>query len=178
MITRTVIVASGSTSLDLDCSTSKGITGADNDTITTCKDSKDSRSIDGKQTAKKTLPSFSLVTAYPVHGGCTFDSVISPTFYQRGLYFKTNQFSASDPNNATLASFTCGLTGPGFADYFFYGDQPLSGSGISTVYNCSYFYDGKPAADHWPCTFEFDPFKKSLDLDKEWQCDDKDSAHP
>ena len=87
----------------------------------------------GTQTAKETLSEFALVTAYPAHGGCTFDSVINPTWYLRGLFFETNEFPADDPNSATLSRFSCGLTGPGFADYFFYEDDAISGTGIDTV---------------------------------------------
>jgi hypothetical protein len=79
------------------------------------------------------LPAFSLVTAYPVHGGCTFDSVVNPTWYLRGMFFETNTFPADDPNSATLDRFTTGLTGPGFADYFFYQAEALSGTGVNTV---------------------------------------------
>jgi hypothetical protein len=103
------------------------------DIVDTCTDSNVSNAVSGVQTAKQILPAFSLVTAYPVHGGCTFDSVISPTWYMRGLFFETNQFPANDLNNVTLSRFTCGLTGPGFADYFFYQNTALLGSGINTV---------------------------------------------
>lgn len=131
--TRTVIVASGSTSLKLSCSSETGITGTADDIITICKDPNASESVDGTQTAKNSLPDFSLVSAYPVHGGCTYDTVVNPTWYLRGLQFKTNTFPSNDPNSATLQSFTCGLTGPGFADFFFYQATIISGSGINSV---------------------------------------------
>jgi hypothetical protein len=103
------------------------------DIVTTCTDSNLSNAVGGVQTAKQMLPAFSLVTAYPVQGGCTFDSVVSPTWYMRGLFFETNQFPADDQSMVTLNRFTCGLTGPGFADYFFYQNTALSGSGINSV---------------------------------------------
>lgn len=127
------MVASGSTSLELDCSTTQGITGTADDIITTCTDPTGSHDVSGTQETKKKLPEFSLQTAYPVHGGCTFDSVVNPTWYMRGLFFETNEFTASDPDSVTLSRFTCGLTGPGFADYFFYQSNTLSGSGIDSV---------------------------------------------
>ncbi|RDL38078.1 Uncharacterized protein BP5553_05511 [Venustampulla echinocandica] len=173
----TVIAAAGSTSLQLSCSSTPGITGTPDDIVTICTDPNPSHAVKGAQTAKQTLPEFSLVTADPVHGGCTFDSVVNPTFYMRGLFFETNTFPANDPNSVTLNQFTCGLTGPGFADYFFSSSAPpLSGSGINTVYNCNSYGDGQPI--HWNCSFSFDPFKKVLTLDKVWQCTDKDAAHP
>jgi hypothetical protein len=89
--------------------------------------------VGGIQTAKQILPAFSLVTAYPVQGGCTFDSVVNPTWYMRDLFFETNQFPANDLSNVTLKSFRCGLTGPGFAGFSIYGGVALSGSGLNTV---------------------------------------------
>lgn len=50
------------------------------------------------------------------------------------MFFETNDYPADNPKSATLSRFTCGLTGPGFADYFFYVYEALSGSGIETVY--------------------------------------------
>lgn len=76
------------------------------------------------------------MTAYPVHGGCTFDSVVNPTWYFRGMQFETTEFPADDPDSAMLAGFTVGLTGPGFADYWFYysdTDDIISGTGLDTV---------------------------------------------
>jgi hypothetical protein len=141
--------------------------------VTLCTDPAQSHSIAGAQTAKQTLPAFSLVTAYPVQGGCTFDSVVSPTFYLRGLFFETNQFPKDDHNAVTLNRFTTGLTGPGFADYFFYEQKTaLSGSGINSVYSCA---GGRPNLN---CTYSFDPFNKILTLDKVWQCTDKNAATP
>jgi hypothetical protein len=52
------------------------------------------------------------------------------------MQFKTTEFPADDPNSAMLAGFTTGLTGPGFADYFFYyfdTNNIISGSGLDTV---------------------------------------------
>lgn len=68
-----------------------------------------------------------------MHGGCTFDSVVNPTFYYRGMFFQTTPVPAKDPNSVTLSRFTAGLTGPGFADFFFYENKAVSGSGINTV---------------------------------------------
>jgi hypothetical protein len=128
-----VIVASGSTPLALSCKTSTGITGTADDLVTICSDPVPSHNVAGVQTAKQTLPAFSLVTAYPAHGGCTFDSVVNPTWYYRGMFFETNAFPADQPNSATLKRFSAGLTGPGFADFFFYENKAISGVGIDTV---------------------------------------------
>jgi hypothetical protein len=130
----TLVVASGSTPISLSCTTSTGITGTADDIITICTDPVSSHSISGVQTAKQTLPPFSLVTAYPAQGGCTFDSVVNPTWYYRGMFFETNPFPADSPGSATLNRFTAGLTGPGFKDYFFYQNKAISGKGVDTVY--------------------------------------------
>ena len=131
----------------------------------------------GVQTAKQTLPAFSLVTAYPAQGGCTYDSVVNPTFYLRNLFFETNTFPADDPNSATLSRFTAGLTGPGFSGYYFYQeDTAISGTGINSVYSCENLDNGQKL--HWKCNWSFDPFKKVLTLDKVWQCTDKNAATP
>jgi hypothetical protein len=132
-IRRSVIVASGSTPIPLTCESRPGITGTPDDIITTCTDAASGYSIMGSQDAKESLPPYSLITAYPVHGGCTFDSVINPTWYYRGMFFETNSFPANDPNSATLSRFTAGLTGPGFQDFFFYENKAISGSGVYTV---------------------------------------------
>ncbi|KAK6849100.1 hypothetical protein PG995_012933 [Apiospora arundinis] len=164
----TAIVASGSEPIALTCESHPGITGRDDDIVTICTDPAQSHAVDGAQTAKTKLPAFSLETAYPVHGGCTFDSVVSPTFYLRGMFFETTPFD--DPATAELARFTCGLTGPGFADYFFYEKAPLSGAGISAVYDCS--------SNKLECTYSFDAPKRMLTLDKVWECSDKNAAQP
>ena len=101
--------------------------------VTLCSDPISSHSINSTQLDKRILPPFSLVTAYPVHGGCTFDSVVNPTFYYRGMFFETMPFPASDPNSATLSKFTAGLTGPGFTDFFFYENKVISGSGVESM---------------------------------------------
>lgn len=130
---RTVLIAMGSTPAQLECATTTGISGTPDDIITTCTDPVKSHSVDGVQTQEQTLPDFSLVTAYPKKGGCTFDSVVNPTWFMRGLFFETTEFPAESPKSATLERFTCGLTGPGFADYFFYTGPTLSGSGVESV---------------------------------------------
>ncbi|KFY30076.1 hypothetical protein V494_08283 [Pseudogymnoascus sp. VKM F-4513 (FW-928)] len=178
-VSPTVISATGSTSLLLTCASSTGITGTEDDIITDCTNSTPSSAIDGTQTDKQTLQDFALVTAYPVHGGCTFDSVVNPTWYFRGMAYETTVFPADDPDSAMLASFTTGLTGPGFADYFFYyfdTDDIISGTGLDTVYDCYGLGNGQPI--HWKCNYSFNPFKKVIRLDKVWQCSDKDEAHP
>lgn len=128
----TVIVASGASSIALNCTSTPGITGSADDIITTCTDPVSSHSIDGNQTAKQSLPPFSLVTAYPAHGGCTFDSIINPTFYYRGMFFETNAYPENNPDSATLKRFTAGLTGPGFKDFFFYENKAIAGQGVDT----------------------------------------------
>ncbi|KAK7216036.1 hypothetical protein V2G26_004039 [Clonostachys chloroleuca] len=177
-VSPTVITASGNTSLPLECASSAGITGSADDIITTCTDPSSSHSAQGTQDAKNSLPDFSLVTAYPAKGGCTFDSVVNPTWYMRGMFFETNDYPADNPKSATLSRFTCGLTGPGFADYFFYVYEALSGSGIETVYNCNSYNDGKPVDDHWNCTYSFNPFNKIISLNKVWKCSDKNKEAP
>lgn len=132
-IYRSVILASGSAPLLLNCESHAGITGTPDDIVTVCTSLASSYTIDGTQVAKQSLPPFSLITAYPIHGGCTFDSVINPTFYYRSMSFTTNRFPANDSNSATLARFSAGLTGPGFADYFFYQNKAIAGSGVDTV---------------------------------------------
>jgi hypothetical protein len=138
MFPSTLIIASGSSAVPLKCNSTPGITGAADDIVTICTDPKSSHFIDGKQTAKQTLPPYSLSTAYPVHGGCTFDSIINPTFYYRGMFFETNPYLANDPNSATLKRFTAGLTGPGFQDFFFYQNKGISGQGVDTTYAQGY----------------------------------------
>lgn len=57
----------------------------------------------------------------------------------RGMRFETTKAPADDPNNVTLTSFTCGLTGPGFANFWIQpvpevlGEPVLSGTGIDTL---------------------------------------------
>lgn len=130
---RSVIIASGSIPLPLVCETHTGITGTADDIVTICTDSVSSHAVDGVQVAKQTLPAFSLVTAFPVHGGCTYDSVINPTFYYRRMSFTTNPFSPSNPNNITLSKFNAGIWGPGFPLDWMYEDKAISGSGVDTV---------------------------------------------
>ena len=133
MLCRSVIVASGSESLALSCESHVGITGAPDDIVTICADLASSHAVDGIQIAKQSLPPFSLVTANPVHGGCTFDSIISPTFYYRGMFFETKPYSSNDLNNTTLSRFSGGLTGLGFQNYFFSENKAISGAGVNTV---------------------------------------------
>ncbi|KAF2468360.1 uncharacterized protein BDR25DRAFT_373427 [Lindgomyces ingoldianus] len=172
-----VLVASGNASFTLNCETHTGITGTANDIVTLCTDSVGSHAIDGIQVARQTLPPFSLVTAYPVHGGCTFDSVANPTFYYRGMYFETS-FPAENKNNVTLQRFTAGLTGPGFADFFFYEYKIISGSGVDAVHSCTVYYDGKPKEQHWLCTYQFNPHTKTINQVKVWECRDKNGTNP
>ncbi|OBT80155.1 hypothetical protein VF21_00671 [Pseudogymnoascus sp. 05NY08] len=175
----TVISATGSASLQLTCASSTGITGTEDDIITKCTNSVPSSAVDGTQADKQALQEFALVTAYPVHGGCTFDSVVNPTWYFRAMQFKTTEFLADDPNSAMLAGFTTGLTGPGFADYFFYyfdTNNIISGTGLDTVYDCYELGNGQPI--HWKCNYSFNPFTRVIRLDKVWQCSDKNEAHP
>jgi hypothetical protein len=129
-----LIVASGSTDLSMTCNLSYGITGTSDDIITVCTTTKLSHALDGVQINKVDLPAYSLETAEPVHGGCTFDSIINPTFYYRTMYFETTPFPPNDTKSATLKRFDAGLTGPGFKDFFFYQNKAISGSGIDTVY--------------------------------------------
>ncbi|KAF2643958.1 hypothetical protein P280DRAFT_546822 [Massarina eburnea CBS 473.64] len=166
-----VIVATGSTDVALTCESHTGITGAADDIVTICTDAATTHSIDGVQTAKQTLPAFSLITAYPAHGGCTYDSVVNPTFYYRGMYFVTN-------DNLTLSKFTAGLTGPGFADFFFYQNVAITGTGADTVYTCAVYTDGKPRDQHWKCTYAFNAQTKTITQDKVWECNDKNTATP
>lgn len=52
------------------------------------------------------------------------------------MQFETTEFPADDPDSAMLAGFTVGLTGPGFADYWFYysdTDDIISGTGLDMV---------------------------------------------
>ncbi|KAL5410010.1 hypothetical protein PMIN04_010813 [Paraphaeosphaeria minitans] len=157
----TVIVASGSSAIPLKCTSAPGITGIADDIVTTCTDTASSHLIDGNQTAKQNLPPFSLITALPVHGGCTFDSIIDPSFYYRGISFETNPYSAENPDNATLKKFSAGLTGPGFQDFFFYENKAISGQGINTTYTCALYYDGYPKDQHYNCTYALNPYTKS-----------------
>ncbi|KAJ4288499.1 hypothetical protein N0V90_011735 [Kalmusia sp. IMI 367209] len=177
-INPTVIVASGSTPIPLNCTSTPGVTGTPDDVITTCTDPASSHDIDGAQTAKQTLPPYSLITAYPVHGGCTFDSIINPTFYYRGMFFETNTYPANDPDSATLSRFTAGLTGPGFKDFFFYENKAISGQGIDTVYTCAVYYDGKPKEQHYNCTYALNPHTKVIKQEKAWECRDKNADTP
>lgn len=117
----------------MDCESNTGITGASDDIVTICTDRASSHAIDGVQVEKKTLDPYSLETASPVHGGCTMDSIIKPTFYFRKMLFQTNAFSANDRDSVTLSRLTFGLSGPGFTNYFSYDSKPVSGSGINTV---------------------------------------------
>lgn len=133
MISRTVIIATGSSAIPLKCTSTTGVTGTADDIVTICTDTSSSHSVDGKQTEKQTLPPYSLTTAYPVHGGCTFDSIINPTFYYRGMFFETNPYPKNNPENATLKRFSAGLTGPGFQNFFFYENKAISGQGVDTT---------------------------------------------
>jgi hypothetical protein len=167
----TIIVATGSAPLALTCESHTGITGEADDIITTCTDTTTSHSLTGAQTAKETLPAFSLVTAYPTHGGCTYDSVVNPTFYYRGMHYEIKA-------DGTLTRFSAGLTGPGFADFFFYENVAISGSGVDTVYTCTVYYDGKPREQHWKCTYSFNHNTKTITQDKVWECRDKNVTAP
>ncbi|OAG03828.1 uncharacterized protein CC84DRAFT_1249207 [Paraphaeosphaeria sporulosa] len=174
----TVIVASGSSAIPLRCTSTPGITGTADDIVTICTDTASSHSIDGKQIAKQKLPPYSLITAYPVHGGCTFDSIINPTFYYRGMFFETNPYPQNNPDSATLKRFTAGLTGPGFKDFFFYQNKAISGQGIKTTYTCAVYYDGKPKDQHYNCTYALNPHTKVITQEKTWECGDKNPKQP
>lgn len=117
----------------MTCESHSGITGTPDDIITFCTARATSHAVDGVQVEKKTLEPYSLVTAYPVQGGCTKESIIKPTFYFRKMLFQTKPYSANSPNSVTLSRLTAGLSGPGFTNYFFYDSVPVSGSGINTV---------------------------------------------
>jgi len=173
-----VIVASGSTSVPLTCSSTNGITGTPDDIITTCTDPVSSHPIDGTQDVKQSLPPYSLVTAYPVNGGCTFDSVIKPTWYYRAMAFETRPYPENDPNSATLAYISAGLSGPGFDNFFFFLNKAISGSGVDTVYTCAVYYDGKPKDQHWNCTYALNPQTKVITQEKTWPCSDKNADQP
>ncbi|KAF2704786.1 hypothetical protein K504DRAFT_506752 [Pleomassaria siparia CBS 279.74] len=77
----------------------------------------------------------------------------SHILYYRGIYFEAN-FPATDRNNVSLQQFTAGLTGPGFADFFFYKYKAISGSGVDAILlmHCVTYSDGKPKDQHWFCT--------------------------
>ncbi|ORY10955.1 hypothetical protein BCR34DRAFT_601712 [Clohesyomyces aquaticus] len=177
-VNSSVILASGNVPIPMVCESHTGVTGTSDDIVTICTDRVSSHVVDGVQVEKRILDPYSLVTAYPVHGGCTFDSIVNPTFYYRGMFFQTKPFSANDKDNVTLSRITVGLSGPGFADFFFYESKPISGSGINTVYSCSVYGDGKPIEQHWNCTYSFNPFTKVITQDKVWQCSDKDPKQP
>ena len=83
--------------------------------------------MDGSQVDKKILPPWSLITAYPAQGGCTFDSVISPTFRYRSMWYETIE------DGETLKYLDAGLHGPGFSNYYFPRKKAISGSGINAV---------------------------------------------
>ncbi|PVI02588.1 hypothetical protein DM02DRAFT_701397 [Periconia macrospinosa] len=173
-----VIVASGNVSISMACESHAGITGTPDDIVTLCTDRASSHAVDGVQVEKKSLDPYSLVTAYPVHGGCTFDSIINPTFYYRQMLFQTNPLPANDPNSVTLARLYARQSGPGFNNYFFYDNIPVSGSGINTVYSCTVYNDGKPADQHWNCTYSLNPYTYAFTQDKVWECKDKDPKQP
>ena len=133
----TEIIATGNVGLQLTCESHTGITGSPDDIVTICTDPAKSHSVDGTQAAKQTLPPYSLITAWPTQGGCTFDSVVSPTFYYRGMYFSTSWTDASK-DDVTILSFTAGLNGPGFGPFWFYEgsggfNNKISGSGVNAV---------------------------------------------
>ncbi|OAL53225.1 hypothetical protein IQ07DRAFT_585167 [Pyrenochaeta sp. DS3sAY3a] len=174
----TVIVATGTLPLQLTCETSTGITNTTDDIVTICTDPVQSHELDGMQTEKQTLPSYALITAYPVHGGCTYDSVVNPTWYYRGMTFLTNPISPEDPDSTTLQRISAGLTGPGFKDYFFYLYQVISGTGINRKYTCTVYYDGRVREQHYNCTYTFNPFTKVITQEKTWECNDKDPKKP
>lgn len=138
-VNSSAIIATGDISIELICTTTTGITGTADDFITKCTDPTISHAVDGVQTAKNTLPEFSLVSAYPTSGGCTFDSIINPTWKMRGIFFEATKAPADDPNNVTLIRLTTGLSGPGFDWFWFYifaepvVDPVISGSGIDTL---------------------------------------------
>jgi hypothetical protein len=131
------IVASGSAALLLTCTTKRGILDTQDDIITTCTGSS-SYSVNSILLKKEPLPAYSLETASPSHGGCTFDSVVDPTFWYSGMSYQTF------PSSAILQSFRTGLSGPWTRDgamvHYFYrydGDlgrrQILSGEGKHSV---------------------------------------------
>lgn len=120
--------------MSLACQSLPGITGNASDIITTCTDPAGSRLVAATNNTTETLPAFSLVTAYPAHGGCTFDSVVNPTFYMRSLYFETGPFTDATKSQSNLTRFSCTLTGPGFADFgTFFILTRILGSGVDTV---------------------------------------------
>jgi len=167
----TVIVATGSTSLALACESHPGITGGADDIITICTDPTPSQTLSGAQIAKETLPPFSLIVAYPTHAGCTFDSVVNPTFYYTPYYFQTRA-------DGTLSRFNVDLNGPGFARFGIYQNVAISGSGADTMYTCASYFDGNPKERHWKCTYTFNANTKIITQDKVWECRDKNAAAP
>jgi len=173
-----VIVASGNVSIPMTCESHTGITGTPDDIVTLCTDRASSHAVNGVQVEKKSLDPYSLVTAYPVHGGCTFDSIIKPTFYYSNMFFQTNPLPANDPNSVTLARLYAVMAGPGFKNYYWFNSRPVSGSGINTVYSCNEPNDANPVDQLWNCTFSLNPYTYAFTQDKVWRCNDKDPKQP
>ncbi|PVH95503.1 hypothetical protein DM02DRAFT_675463 [Periconia macrospinosa] len=166
----TALIATGSTDLKLACETTTGITGTPDDLITSCKDTA-SHELAGSQKSKSTLPAFSLVTAWPAHGGCTFDSVKSPTFGFRGMRYWYYP-------NLTYHHYAAGVLGPNFEYWIYDSGAPIRGSGEDAVYNCNSYYDGKPRDQHYKCEISIHAKEQTAWLAKAWECRDKNQNEP
>ncbi|CAI6332236.1 unnamed protein product [Periconia digitata] len=165
------LIATGSTDLKLNCETTPGITGAPDDLITTCNDPSGSHFLVGTQKSKATLPAFSLVTAWPVHGGCTFDSVRNPTWGFRGMRYWYYP-------NMTFQQYAVGVLGPNFEFWIYDHGAPIRGSGEDAVYNCNVYYDGKPRDQHYKCEISIHAPERTVWLTKGWECRDKNQNEP
>ncbi|KAF2000631.1 hypothetical protein P154DRAFT_619886 [Amniculicola lignicola CBS 123094] len=164
----TLMAASGSTNVSMDCNVNTGITGTASDVVTLCK-SKGSLNVPGQQVAKNSLPEFSLVVAPPAHGGCTYDSIVNPTFWIRSPRYTVR------PDDS-LSSFDVGLNGPNFGPYWIYTNKNVSGTGLDTVYTCSSWYDGTPRDKKLNCYYAFNVHTKTMWLRKVWECNDKNPS--
>ncbi|ORY02169.1 hypothetical protein BCR34DRAFT_88121 [Clohesyomyces aquaticus] len=175
-----VVIASGIGPLGLTCETYTGITGTTDDIVTNCTAQSGSLVIDGTPIAKKLLPQTSLLTALAVHGGCTYDSIVNPTFIYRTMLVDT-RVPANKPNNYSVQGLSAILAGPGF-NYSLSWDssshKALSESGIDTVYPCTSYEDHLPTEQHWACTFQWNPQTLTITQVKGWECRDKNPATP
>ncbi|KAH6847021.1 hypothetical protein B0I37DRAFT_430236 [Chaetomium sp. MPI-CAGE-AT-0009] len=167
-----VIVATGSISVPMTCSSRPGTSGQADDVVTICTDASSSRTIDGKLSKKESEPAFSLVTATPASGGCTVNSLVNPTWRVGYGWFMTR-------NNMSLSEVAINLENPAFG-LTFVGPRGLNNlpgaNDPSTVYDCQWGNSGNWLP--WNCTFALNWETYMLTLNQVWECSDKDSAHP
>lgn len=120
--------------MSLSCSSVTGITGAAGDIITSCTLAQ--ATLDGTLVESEQEDEFALVTALPVTGGCTSDSVVKAYWLMHDPLWQTKSVVAGEADQ--LWEWSSKLSSPAFTGgywfYVFIGQAGLSGGDDPTTW--------------------------------------------